>query len=167
METLENDTLVYSHNFVSEGLNSVETKKSITRLRIHNRRFQKDLIVWKLALVTSVSIVPVWFQKDLIVWKPVSPTPIVRKGGNVSEGLNSVETYRARRTVSSIAKFQKDLIVWKPRDLSQVHRQGDDLVSEGLNSVETMEFLNLIAQEERFQKDLIVWKPRSMSIAGY
>ena len=53
------------------------------------------------------------FQKDLIVWKH---TDKIEKGGrrcSVSEGLNSVETYRNRSRAVLFVPFQKDLIVWK------------------------------------------------------
>ena len=58
-----------SFSAVSEGLNSVETINNRTCVRNGNRRFQKDLIVWKLAVSCDNPSFSIKFQKDLIVWK--------------------------------------------------------------------------------------------------
>ena len=75
---------------VSEELNSVETfhlkqhgltveefQKNLVVWKLALQKlqcsalysFQKNLVVWKPALVGAITVIPMLFQKDLIVWK--------------------------------------------------------------------------------------------------
>ena len=56
------------------------------------KKFQKNLVVWKLPYDIGVSSDIPWFQKNLVVWKPKWNGWRIIKEKNVSEELSSVET---------------------------------------------------------------------------
>ena len=134
METAYSDDHGVTWKQVSEELNSVETVLALVALS-RLRKFQKNLIVWKLLSCPSAAFTCV----------------------KVSEELNSVETKHFVFCIGIRAEFQKNLIVWKQylkgKYFALSKQFQKNLIVWKLPPDEAKYF-----RVSMFQKNLIVWK---------
>ena len=101
------------------------------------------------------------FQKNLIVWKQAVSWKKGYWTNEVSEELNSVETFFSFFISSTNSKVSEELNSVETKCyfiLDSWHHK----VSEELNSVETLFFIQFSISGLLFQKNLIVWKLQSI-----
>ena len=126
------------------------------------KKFQKNLIVWKLRRYAGTRNNPRIVSEELNSVETLLLRHIVLAQFWVSEELNSVETVvDSHISLSNPSRFQKNLIVWK-RFIR--FRRRFIALSFQKNLIVWKRIQDQCRRDEKswFQKNLIVWKPLTM-----